>query len=127
MLLVLATITGQKPVVTKATKSISNFKLREGMSVGVCVTLRRDRMYNFLNRLVNITLPRVRDFRGVPAKGFDGAGNYNMGLGEQNVFTEVELDKIKHSIGMNITIVTTAKSDAEARSLLALLGMPFSH
>lgn len=122
----LGAITGQKPVITKARKSISNFKLREGMSVGACVTLRRGAMYNFLNRLVNVALPRVRDFRGVPAKAFDGAGNYSFGLNDQSVFTEVDLDKIKHTIGMNITLVTTAKTDDEARELLALLGMPFA-
>lgn len=122
----LAAITGQKPVVTKAKTSISNFKLREGMPVGVCTTMRRERMYDFLYRLINITLPRVRDFRGVSGKAFDGAGNYNMGLSEQNVFNELDLDKIKYTVGMNITIVTSAKSDAEAKSLLALLGMPFN-
>ncbi len=122
----LAAITGQKPVVTKARKSISNFKLREGMSVGACVTLRKGMMYNFLYRLINIALPRVRDFRGIPSKAFDGAGNYSFGLTDQSVFTEIDLDKVKHTIGMNITIVTTAPSDDEARELLALLGMPFA-
>ncbi len=122
----LGAITGQKPVITKARKSISNFKLREGMSVGACVTLRRGAMYNFLYRLVNVALPRVRDFRGVSPKAFDGAGNYSFGLNDQSVFTEVDLDKIKHTIGMNITVVTTAKTDDEARELLALLGMPFA-
>lgn len=122
----LGDITGQKPVVTKSTKSISNFKLREGQQVGCSVTLRGDMMYNFLYRLANIALPRVRDFRGIPKKGFDGAGNYNFGLKEQSVFTEVDLDKSKHVIGMNITIVTTAKNDEEARDLLSLLGMPFA-
>jgi len=122
----LSAITGQKPIITKARVSISNFKLREGMSVGACVTLRRGAMYNFLNRLVNVALPRVRDFRGVPAKAFDGAGNYSFGLNDQSVFTEVDLDKIKDTIGMNITLVTTAKTDDEARELLALLGMPFA-
>lgn len=122
----LGMITGQRPVVTKATKSISNFKLREGMQVGVCVTLRGAKMYNFLYRLINIVLPRVRDFRGISPKAFDGAGNYTLGLNDQSVFTEVELDKVKHNVGMNITIVTTAKTDAEARELLGLLGMPFS-
>ncbi|MDD3921686.1 MAG: 50S ribosomal protein L5 [Eubacteriales bacterium] len=122
----LAQITGQAPMLRKARKSIANFKLREGMSVGACVTLRRGAMYNFLNRLVNVALPRVRDFRGVPAKAFDGAGNYSFGLNDQSVFTEVDLDKIKHTIGMNITLVTTAKTDDEARELLALLGMPFA-
>lgn len=123
----LGAITGQKPVITKARKSISNFKLREGMAVGCCVTLRREMMYNFLYRLVNIALPRVRDFRGVSAKAFDGAGNYSLGLTDQSVFTEIDLDKVKHTVGMNITIVTTAKSDDEARDLLALLGMPFGN
>ena len=122
----LATITGQKPVVTKARKSISNFKLREGMPVGACVTLRGKMMYNFLQRLINIVLPRVRDFRGVSGSAFDGDGNYSMGLSEQSVFTEVNLDKVKHTIGMNITIVTSAPTDAEAKSLLKLMGMPFA-
>jgi len=122
----LAAITGQRPVTTRARKSISNFKLREGMPVGACVTLRRGMMYNFLYRIVNVVLPRVRDFRGVPGKAFDGAGNYTMGLTDQSVFTEIDLDKVKHTIGMNITIVTTAKSDEEARELLALLGLPFA-
>ena len=123
----LAAITGQKPVITKSRKSISNFKLREGMSVGTTVTLRRGQMYNFLYRLVSIALPRVRDFRGVPRKAFDGAGNYTFGLSEQSVFTEVDLDRIKHTVGMNITFVTTAKTDDEARELLTLLGMPFEN
>lgn len=122
----LAAISGQKPVITKSRKSISNFKLRQGMSVGACVTLRGQTMWNFLHRLINVVLPRVRDFRGISPKGFDGAGNYNMGLAEQSVFMEVELDKVKHNIGMNISIATTAKTDEEARLLLSLLGMPFS-
>jgi len=122
----LGAITGQRPVVTKARKSISNFKLREGMPVGVCVTLRQHAMYNFLYRLVSVALPRVRDFRGVSRRGFDGDGNYSFGITEQSIFTEIELDKIKHTIGMNITIVTSASSDDEARELLALLGMPFA-
>ena len=122
----LSRITGQKAVITKTTKNISQFKLRAGMNVGASVTLRRDRMYNFLYRLVNIVLPRVRDFRGVPTKSFDGAGNYTFGLTEQSVFTEIDMDKAKHTVGMNITIVTTAKTDDEARDLLALLGMPFA-
>ena len=122
----LATITGQRPVVTKARKSISNFKLRQDMQVGACVTLRGERMYSFLYRLINVALPRVRDFRGVPGKAFDGAGNYTLGLNDQGVFTEVDLDKVKHAIGMDISIVTTARTDAEAKELLALLGMPFS-
>ena len=122
----LAIVTGQKPVITKARKSISNFKLRAGMDVGACVTLRRDMMYNFLFRLINIALPRVRDFRGVSAKAFDGAGNYSFGLTDQSVFPEVNMDKFKYTIGMNISIVTTAATDEEARDLLAMLGMPFA-
>ena len=122
----LGKITGQKPIIPKSTKNISNFKLRAGMSVGVAVTLRREKMYNFLYRLMNIVLPRVRDFRGIPAKAFDGAGNYTFGLADQSVFTEIDMDKAKHTVGMNITIVTTAKTDDEARDLLALLGMPFA-
>jgi len=123
----LAAITGQKPVITKSRKSISNFKLREGMNVGAMVTLRHGVMYNFLYRLITIAMPRVRDFRGVPKRAFDGAGNYTFGLTDQSVFPEVDLDKIKHTIGMNITFVTTARTDDEARELLALLGMPFEN
>jgi large subunit ribosomal protein L5 len=123
----LADITGQKPIKNKSRKSVSNFKLREGQEIGCSVILRGETMYNFLYRLINIALPRVRDFRGIPKKGFDGAGNYNFGLTDQSVFTEVDLDKSKHTIGMNITIVTTAKTDDEARELLALLGMPFAN
>jgi large subunit ribosomal protein L5 len=119
-------ITGQRPVTTKARKSISNFKLREGMPVGVAVTLRGGAMYNFLYRLISVVLPRVRDFRGVPGKAFDGAGNYTFGLTDQSVFTEIDLDKVKHTIGMSITVVTTASTDEEAKELLALLGMPFA-
>ncbi len=122
----LGLITGQKPVITKSTKNISNFKLRAGMSVGASVTLRREKMYNFLYRLINIVLPRVRDFRGIPAKAFDGAGNYTFGLNDQSVFTEIDMDKAKYTVGMNITIVTTAKTDDEARDLLAFLGLPFA-
>ncbi len=122
----LGQITGQKPVITKSTKNISNFKLRAGMNVGAAVTLRREKMYNFLYRLINIVLPRVRDFRGIPAKAFDGAGNYTFGLADQSVFTEIDMDKAKHTVGMNITIVTSARTDDEARDLLALLGMPFA-
>lgn len=121
----LTTITGQKAVVTKAKKSIANFKLREGMPIGAMVTLRRDVMYEFFDRLVNITLPRVRDFRGVSPKAFDGRGNYSLGVREQIIFPEVEYDKIDKIRGMNITIVTTAKTDEEARALLRHLGMPF--
>ncbi len=123
----LGAITGQKPVITKSRMNISNFKLRKGMAVGACVTLRRDVMYNFLYKLINIVLPRVRDFRGISPKSFDGVGNYNFGLSEQSVFTEIDLDKIKHTIGMNITIVTTARTDDEARDLLTMMGMPFAN
>ena len=122
----LGVITGQRPVITKSRKNISNFKLRKDMPVGACVTLRGPNMYNFLNRLVNVVLPRVRDFRGVSRKAFDGAGNYTLGLSEQSVFTEVDLDKLKHTIGINICIATTAQTDDDARDLLVLLGMPFS-
>jgi len=122
----LTTITGQKAVETKAKKSIANFKLREGQSIGTKVTLRGEIMFDFLTRLINNALPRVRDFRGVKPNGFDGSGNYTMGINDQSIFTEIDLDKIKHAIGMNITIVTTAKSDEEGRELLALLGMPFA-
>ena len=122
----LGLITGQKPVITKSRVNVSNCKLRKGMAVGASVTLRRGVMYNFLYRLINIVLPRVRDFRGISPKSFDGVGNYNFGLTDQSVFTEIDLDKIKHTIGMNITIVTTAKTDDEARDLLTLLGMPFA-
>ena len=122
----LATITGQKALVTKAKKSISNFKVREGMPVGAKVTLRGARMYEFLERFFNAALPRIRDFRGVNPRGFDGRGSYTMGVKDQTIFPEVELDKIKHNLGMDVTIVTTANTDAEAKELLKLLGMPFS-
>lgn len=118
-------IAGQKPIVKKAKKSIAGFKLREGMPIGVKVTLRRQRMYDFLERLINTTLPRVRDFNGISAKAFDGAGNYTLGIKEQLVFPEINYEKIDQVRGMNITIVTTAKSDDEARLLLASLGLPF--
>ena len=121
----LAAIAGQKPVITRARKAIANFKLRENMMVGCSVTLRKARMYEFLDRLVNIALPRVRDFRGVPGKSFDGSGNYNMGLKEQIVFPEIDYDKIDKVRGMNITICTTAKTDEEARALLEGFQMPF--
>lgn len=121
----LATITGQKPVITKAKKAISNFKLREGMPLGAQVTLRRDRMWTFFDRLVNLAMPRVRDFRGLNPKGFDGRGNYNMGLKEQIVFPEINYDRVDKIRGMNITICTTAKTDAEAKALLESLGFPF--
>ena len=122
----LTIITGQKPVVAKARKSISNFKLREGKPIGVKVTLRGQRMWAFFDRLVNIALPRVRDFRGVPSESFDGRGNYTLGLREQLVFPEIEYDKIDKVRGLEITVVTTASDDEQGRRLLALLGMPFS-
>ena len=118
-------ITGQKPVITKARKSIANFKLREGRAIGVAVTLRGERMWSFLDRLMNIVLPRVRDFRGVSAKAFDGRGNYTLGLREQIIFPEIEYDKVDRVRGMEITIVTTARTDDHAAALLKLLGMPF--
>jgi len=121
----LAAITGQKPVVTKARKSIANFKLRAGQSIGVMVTLRSHRMYEFLDRLMNVALPRVRDFKGVSSKAFDGAGNYTLGIKEQIIFPEINYDQIEKVKGMNITVVTTAKTDEEGRALLRLLGMPF--
>ena len=119
-------ISGQKPVVTRAKKSIAGFKLREGMPIGVKVTLRGDRMYEFVDRLVSIALPRVRDFRGVSPKSFDGRGNYTLGVKEQLIFPEIDYDKVDKMRGMDITIVTSASSDEEARELLKLLGMPFS-
>jgi len=118
-------IVGQKPVITKAKKSIATFKLRQGMSIGCRVTLRGDRMFEFFDRLVNVALPRVRDFRGIPSKSFDGRGNFALGLKEQIIFPEIEYDKIEKIRGMNIAIVTTAKTDDEARQLLKLMGMPF--
>lgn len=121
----LTTIAGQKPVTTKARKSIANFKLREGRLIGVKVTLRGDRMWAFLDRLLNVALPRVRDFRGVSANAFDGRGNYTLGLRDQLVFPEIEYDKIDKLRGLEVTIVTTAKDDEQARALLQLLGMPF--
>jgi len=122
----LTQITGQKPVTTKARKSIANFKLREGRLIGTKVTLRGDRMWAFLDRLLNVALPRVRDFRGVSPNAFDGRGNYTLGLKDQLVFPEIEYDKIDKLRGMEITIVTTARDDNEARALLQLLGMPFT-
>jgi large subunit ribosomal protein L5 len=122
----LGTITGQKAVITKAKVSVSNFKLREGMSIGAKVTLRNTRMYEFMDRLVNVALPRIRDFRGIPGTSFDGQGNYSMGMQEQTVFPEIDPDKVKKVHGMDITFVTSAKSDEEARELLSLMGMPFS-
>ena len=121
----MAQIAGQKPVVTKAKKSIASFKLREGMPIGVMVTLRGDKMYEFLDRLVSVALPRVRDFRGVAAKAFDGRGNYTLGVRDHLIFPEIDLTKVDKAKGMNITIVTSAKNDEQARFLLRELGMPF--
>jgi len=121
----LSTITGQRPVLTRARKSIANFKLREGNPIGCCVTLRRVRMYDFIYRLLNVALPRVRDFKGVSPRGFDGRGNYTLGVREQLIFPEVDYDDVEKIKGMNITIVTSAKSDEEAKELLGLIGMPF--
>jgi large subunit ribosomal protein L5 len=121
----LRSITGQKPVITKAKKSIAAFKLRQGMSIGTMVTLRGDRMFEFLDRLISVALPRVRDFRGVSAKAFDGRGNYTLGVREQLIFPEIDFNKVDKTRGMNISIVTTAKNDDQARSLLKALGMPF--
>ena len=118
-------ISGQKPVITKAKKSVANFKLREGMSIGCKVTLRGERMYEFADRLINLALPRVRDFRGVSADSFDGRGNYALGIKEQIIFPEIEYDKVDKVRGMDVIFVTTAKSDEEARELLRLFGMPF--
>jgi large subunit ribosomal protein L5 len=122
----LAAITGQKPVITKARKAIANFKLREGMPIGCKVTLRHERMYEFLDRLLNLALPRIRDFKGVSGKAFDGRGNYALGIREQIIFPEIDYDKIDKIKGMNIVIATTAKNDEEAKALLQLMGMPFS-
>ena len=121
----LSTITGQKPVITRAKKSIASFKLREGQAIGTMVTLRGDKMYEFLDRLINIALPRVRDFRGVPTKSFDGRGNYTLGIRDHVIFPEIDPGKVDKSKGMNITIVTTAPNDEQARFLLRELGMPF--
>jgi large subunit ribosomal protein L5 len=121
----MAAIAGQKPVITKAKKSIASFKLRQGMPIGCVVTLRRDKMYEFLDRLVNVSLPRVRDFKGVSGKAFDGMGNYSLGVKEQLIFPEINYDKVDKIKGMNITIVTSAKNDEEGRALLKLMGMPF--
>jgi large subunit ribosomal protein L5 len=121
----LTLVSGQKPVVTRARKSVSNFKLREGMPVGLKVTLRRQRMYEFFDRLVSLALPRVRDFRGLDPNGFDGRGNYNMGLQEQTIFPEIDPDSVSALQGMNLCFQTTAETDEEARELLTLLGMPF--
>ncbi len=121
----LSQITGQKAVITKSKKPIANFKLREGQSIGCCVTLRRDRMWEFLDRLTNVALPRVRDFRGISPKAFDGRGNFTLGLREQIIFPEIQYDQVEKVHGMNITVVTTARTDEEGRALLAELGMPF--
>jgi large subunit ribosomal protein L5 len=121
----LADITGQRPVITKARKSIAQFKVRTGMPIGCMVTLRKDRMYYFLDRLINIALPRVRDFKGVSPNSFDGRGNYTLGLREQLIFPEIDYDKVEKTKGMNISIVTTAKNDEEAREMLRMMGMPF--
>jgi large subunit ribosomal protein L5 len=122
----LALITGQRPAETRAKKSISNFKLRKSQVIGAKVTLRGERMYEFMERLIKAALPRIRDFRGISAKGFDGHGNYTLGVSDQSIFPEVELDKIKRNIGFDVTIVTTAKTNEEAKSLLSEMGMPFS-
>ena len=122
----LGIITGQKPKVNRSTKSIANFKLREGMAVGTSVTLRGDRMWEFLDRLIQVVIPRIRDFRGLDPNAFDGRGNYTLGLKDQLIFPEIDYGKVEHARGMNITIVTTAKTDEEARELLRLMGMPFS-
>ena len=122
----LAAITGQKPVITKAKHSVANFKLREGMNIGLKVTLRAEKMYEFLDRLFNVALPRVRDFRGISANSFDGRGNYALGIKEQLIFPEIEYDKIDKIRGMDIIMVTTAKTDEEARELLSLMGAPFA-
>ena len=121
----LTQVTGQRVVVTRAKKSVAAFKVRTGMAIGCRVTLRRDGMYEFFNRLVNVSLPRIRDFRGVPSRSFDGHGNYSLGLEEQVIFPEIDYDKVSEIRGMNITIVTTAKTDEESRERLRLMGMPF--
>lgn len=121
----LSLIAGQKAVIRRARKSIANFKLREGMAIGASVTLRGDRMWEFLDRLVSVAIPRIRDFRGVSPKGFDGRGNYSFGLQEQIIFPEINYDKVTRITGMNVTLVTTARTDAEGRALLAQIGMPF--
>jgi large subunit ribosomal protein L5 len=121
----LAVITGQKPVVTRAKKAIAGFKIRQGMPVGVMVTLRSDKMYSFLERLINLALPRIRDFRGISSKSFDGHGNYSLGVKEQLIFPEIEYDSIDQIRGMDISIITTANTDEEGRALLAAMGMPF--
>ena len=121
----LSLITGQKPIITKARRSIATFKLRKGMSIGCCVTLRQDRMYEFFDRLVNAAIPRIRDFRGISPNSFDGRGNFAMGLQEQIIFPEIDYDKVEKVRGMNVVIVTTARTDDEARTLLKYMGVPF--
>ncbi len=118
-------ISAQRPVVTRARKSIANFKLREGMPIGVAVTLRRDRMYDFLERLISVAIPRIRDFRGLSTKGFDGRGNYTLGVREQIIFPEIDLDKVEQIEGLSVTVVSSAKNDEEGQALLRALGMPF--
>ena len=122
----MSTITGRKPVIDKARKAVSNFKLREGQAIGCHVTLRREVMWEFLDRLTTAAFPRIRDFRGISPRSFDGSGNYSMGVGDQSIFPEIELDKVKRTQGMDITIVTTAKTNEEAKDLLTRLGMPFA-
>jgi large subunit ribosomal protein L5 len=122
----IATITGQRPVVTKAKKAIANFKIRENMPIGVAVTMRGDRMYEFLDRLLNAALPRIRDFHGVPTKAFDGRGNFSLGVREQLIFPEIDYDKVDRIRGMQVNIITTARTDEEGKRLLELMGMPFS-
>jgi large subunit ribosomal protein L5 len=122
----IASITGQRPVITRAKKAIANFKLREGVPIGCMVTLRRERMYEFLDRLIHAALPRVRDFKGISDRAFDGRGNYSLGLREQIIFPEIQADKVDKSHGLTVSIVTTAKSDQEGKALLKLLGMPFA-
>jgi large subunit ribosomal protein L5 len=120
-----ARIAGQRPIVTRARKAIANFKLREGMQIGVAATLRRERMYEFLDRLIHVALPRVRDFRGLSTRGFDGRGNYTLGVREQIIFPEVEIDKVEKVLGMSITLVTSASNDEQGKALLGALGVPF--
>jgi large subunit ribosomal protein L5 len=122
----IAAIAGQKPVVTRAKKAIANFKLREGVPIGCMVTLRRDRMYEFLHRLIHVALPRVRDFKGISDRSFDGRGNYSLGLREQIIFPEIQADKVEKARGLTVSLITTAKTDQEGRVLLRLLGMPFA-
>jgi large subunit ribosomal protein L5 len=121
----LGAITGQKPIITRSRKAIANFKLREGQAIGAAVTLRNDRMYEFLDRLINVALPRVRDFKGVPAKAFDGRGNYTMGVREQIIFPEINYDQIEKVKGLNVSIVTTARNDEQGLALLKAFGVPF--